>query len=162
MAAIELPFQVDVPNEGKSIQLRGVIDRIEADENGRVTVVDLKTGGTAPSAKLTETNPQLAVYQTAIQLGALQEQDETAQLSSEPAGASLVYVGTSTKSASLRDQPALGEDTWARELILQAAQLMGESEFITRHTVGSEGLRGSCMLPEICPLCEEGRQVTEP
>lgn len=162
LAAIELPFQVDVPNEGKSIQLRGVIDRIEADENGRVTVVDLKTGGTAPSAKLTETNPQLAVYQTAIQLGALQEQDETAQLSSEPAGASLVYVGTSTKSASLRDQPALGEDTWARELILQAAQLMGESEFITRHTVGSEGLRGSCMLPEICPLCEEGRQVTEP
>lgn len=162
LAARELPFQVEVPLEGKNIQLRGVIDRVEVDEQGRVTVVDLKTGSSAPSVKDTETNAQLGVYQTAVQLGALEENEETNKFSKEPAGASLVYVGTTTKSVTLREQPALGEETWARELILQAAQLMGENEFLTRHTVGSEGLRGSCALPEICPLCEEGRQVTEP
>ncbi|WP_404285832.1 ATP-dependent helicase [Glutamicibacter arilaitensis] len=162
LLARELSFQVDVPQEGKNIQLRGVIDRVEADEHGKATVVDLKTGGKAPTLKDTETHPQLAVYQTAVQLGALQQHEETSALSTEPAGASLVYVGTPTKSATLRDQPALGEETWARELILEAAELMGESEFTTRHTVGSEGLRGSCTLPEICPLCEQGRQVTEP
>ncbi|PRA12787.1 ATP-dependent DNA helicase [Arthrobacter sp. MYb211] len=162
LRARELSFQVDVPQEGKHIQLRGVIDRVEADAQGKATVVDLKTGGKAPTLKDTETHPQLAVYQTAVQLGALQQHDETAALSTEPAGASLVYVGTPTKSATLRDQPALGTETWARELILEAAELMGESEFTTRHTIGSEGLRGSCTLPEICPLCEQGRQVTEP
>lgn len=162
LVARELSFEVEVPHQGKNIQLRGVIDRVEADANGKVTVVDLKTGASAPSLGDTKVHPQLGVYQTAIQLGAMQLHEETKQLSDEPAGASLVYVGTSAKGVTLRDQPALGDETWARELILEAAELMGQSEFTTRHVIGSEGMRGSCTLPEICPLCDQGRQVTEP
>ncbi|MCZ4148945.1 hypothetical protein BZG21_31400, partial [Escherichia coli] len=107
-------------------------------------------------------DPPLGVYQTAIQLGALQEPAATAGLSDEPAGASLVYVGTSTKSASVREQPSIGEADWARTLIFEAAALMGNSEFITRHVSGAAGILGNCTLPEICPLCAQGRQVTEP
>ncbi|QRQ77498.1 ATP-dependent helicase [Glutamicibacter protophormiae] len=162
LVARELPFNVEVPTEGDPVQIRGVIDRVEADANGRVTVVDLKTGASAPSKNDVLEHAQLGVYQTAIQLGALQEHPDTAGLSDDPAGASLVYVGTSAKSPALRDQPALGEDDWARTLILEAAELMGHTEFTTRHVAGSAGLLGSCTLPEICPLCNEGRQVTEP
>lgn len=162
LVARELPFQIDVPtSDGTQVQLRGIIDRVEADANGKVTVVDLKTGSMAPSKNDTLEHPQLGVYQTAIQLGALKEHDQTAELSDQPAGASLVYVGTNTKSPTIREQPSLGEDDWARTLILEAANLMGNNEFITRHVAGASGILGNCTLPEICPLCTEGRQVTE-
>ncbi|MEG2425092.1 PD-(D/E)XK nuclease family protein, partial [Glutamicibacter sp.] len=163
LVAREMPFQIEVPApDGTHIQLRGIIDRVEADANGKVRVVDLKTGSTAPSKDATLEHPQLGVYQTAIQLGALQEHEETAGLPDEPAGASLVYVGTSTKGASVREQPSIGEGDWARALIFEAASLMGNSEFITRHVSGAAGILGNCTLPEICPLCAQGRQVTEP
>jgi len=163
LVAREMPFQLEVPAPGGTqIQLRGIIDRVEAGADGKVRVVDLKTGSTAPTKDATLQHPQLGVYQTAIQLGALQEHEETAGLSDEPAGASLVYVGTSTKSASVREQPSIGEADWARTLIFEAAALMGNSEFITRHVSGAAGILGNCTLPEICPLCAQGRQVTEP
>ncbi|MGP9032597.1 ATP-dependent helicase [Glutamicibacter mysorens] len=163
LVAREMPFQLEVPApDGTQIQLRGIIDRVEAGADGNVRVVDLKTGSTAPTKDATLEHPQLGVYQTAIQLGALQEHEATAGLSDEPAGASLVYVGTSTKSASVREQPSIGEADWARTLIFEAAALMGNSEFITRHVSGAAGILGNCTLPEICPLCAQGRQVTEP
>ncbi len=161
LVARELQFNVSVPTEGPEVQIRGIIDRVEADDQGRVTVVDLKTGANAPSKNDVLQHPQLGVYQTAIQLGALKEHPETEGLSDDPAGASLVYVGTTTKNPTLRDQPALAEEDWARTLILEAAELMGHTEFTTRHVAGAGGLMGSCTLPEICPLCEQGRQVTE-
>lgn len=163
LVAREMPFQIEVPtSNGAPVQLRGIIDRVEADANGKVTVVDLKTGSMAPSKNDTLEHPQLGVYQTAIQLGALQDQPNTENLSSEPAGASLVYVGTNTKSPTIREQPSLAGKDWAKTLILEAAELMGHSEFITRHAAGAAGIVGTCTLPEICPLCAEGRQVTEP
>ncbi|WP_235026305.1 ATP-dependent DNA helicase [Glutamicibacter sp. JC586] len=163
LVAREMPFLIEVPtSNGSEVQLRGIIDRVEADSAGKVTVVDLKTGSTAPSKNDTVEHPQLGVYQTAIQLGALQDNEATKELSNEPAGASLVYVGTKTKSPTIREQPSLAGEDWAKTLILEAAELMGHSEFITRHTAGAAGILGNCTLPEICPLCAEGRQVTEP
>ena len=161
LVARELQFNVKVPSQSHDLEIRGIIDRVEADEQGRVTVVDLKTGASAPTKNDALTNAQLGVYQTAIQLGALDKLADQQNLSSDPAGASLVYVGTSAKSPALRDQPALGQDDWARKLILEAADLMGQHDFTARHVAGSGGLLGSCTLPEICPLCEQGRQVTE-
>lgn len=163
LVAREMPFQIEVPTQdGTAVQLRGIIDRVEADSNGKVTVVDLKTGSMAPSKNDTLEHPQLGVYQTAIQLGALQENPDTQELSNQPAGASLVYVGTKTKSPTIREQPSLDGEDWAKTLILEAAELMGHSEFITRHVAGAAGILGNCTLPEVCPLCAEGRQVTEP
>lgn len=162
LVARELAFKVQVPGGERDIELRGIIDRIEADTEGKPYVVDLKTGATAPSVKDTQTHPQLGVYQAAVQLGALAETAETQRLSNEPTGAALVYVGTNTKSPSLREQGALQED-WAQQLIIEAAKIMGHNDFIARHDASrGSGFSSGCSLPEICPLCTEGRQVTEP
>jgi hypothetical protein len=47
-------------------------------------------------------------------------------------------------------------------MIGEAALLMAASEFESVHDPGRSGFGGSgCRLPEICPLCAEGKQVTE-
>ncbi|MCW4464361.1 ATP-dependent helicase [Glutamicibacter sp. MNS18] len=162
LVARELPFNVQLPHEGREIELRGVIDRIEVDAHGNPYVVDLKTGARMPSAKDAQTHPQLGVYQAAVKLGALSAREDTAGLGNNPGGAALVFVGANTQKPSLREQDA-PEDDWAERLIIEAARLMGEADFLTRHdaTRGSAFSSG-CSLPEICPLCAEGRQVTEP
>lgn len=162
LVARELPFNVPVPHEGREVELRGVIDRIEVDGQGRPYVVDLKTGARMPSAKDALTHPQLGVYQAAITLGALDSTPETSHLPAEPAGAALVFVGSNTKKPSLRTQQAPTDD-WAQQLIIEAAALMGDAEFVTRHDASrGAGFSSGCALPDICPLCSEGRQVTEP
>jgi len=162
LVARELPFNVPVPHEKREIQLRGVIDRIEVDASGKPYVVDLKTGSRMPSAKDAQTHAQLGVYQAAVRLGALAGSEETAGLPPEPGGAALVFVGAKTQKPSLREQDALSED-WAEQLIIEAAALMGEAEFVARHDASrGSGFSSGCALPDICPLCSEGRQVTEP
>jgi hypothetical protein len=37
---------------------------------------------------------------------------------------------------------------------------MSAAEFEARHEPGA-GFSGGCRLPDICPLCVRGRQVTE-
>ena len=162
LVARELPFNVPVPHAGRDIELRGVFDRIEVDSQGKPFVVDLKTGTRVPSAQDAQTHPQLGVYQAAVKFGALATSEETAQLGTESAGAALVFVGAKTQKPSLREQGA-PEDDWAERLIIEAANLMGEAEFLTRHDASrGAGFSSGCALPEICPLCSEGRQVTEP
>lgn len=162
LVARELPFSVQVPSEKRQIVLRGVIDRIEIDALGKPYVVDLKTGTRMPSAKDAETHPQLGVYQAAVKLGALTGREDTAEFGTDPGGAALVFVGANTQKPSLREQQALQTD-WAEQLIIEAANLMGETEFLTRHDAArGSGFSSGCALPEICPLCTEGRQVTEP
>ena len=59
----------------------------------------------------------------------------------------------------LQIQPALTEhDSWAAELVQHAAELIAGSQVQARHREGGYG----CRLPEICPICTRGRQVTQP
>ncbi|MGB9034038.1 MAG: PD-(D/E)XK nuclease family protein, partial [Paeniglutamicibacter sp.] len=176
---IHPPGSVDVPGPGdvpgadgpqppadprapRAALLRGVVDRVEADAAGNPWVVDLKTGKSQPSGKDVEHHPQLGAYQAAIINGALA--GKTAEeLTTVPAGASLVQLGTSTKTPREQAQPAITETDWATPMVLAAAQLMGDADFLSRHDPARGGRSGSnCRLPGICPLCSEGRQVTEP
>lgn len=81
----------------------------------------------------------------------------------QPGGALLVQLGTSTKKVGTQHQQPLDpEHQWARELITRAADLVSGARFEARHDSehGSNfGLR--CTLPWVCPLCAEGRQVSE-
>ena len=54
----------------RRLQLRGRVDRLEVDADGRPVVVDVKTGKAALSARAAAEHPQLAVYQLAAALGA--------------------------------------------------------------------------------------------
>ncbi|MHA7178537.1 ATP-dependent helicase [Arthrobacter sp. MDB2-24] len=178
LKATEVDFSVDldvrIDGAERIARLRGQIDRLELDADGRFVVVDLKTGKSSPVAAEIARHPQLAAYQTAVASGALldgAEPDggEAAADAAEdgapavPGGASLVQLGTTSKGIAVQEQQPVGpEDTWARTMIEDAASLMAAATFDTIHDPRRSGFGGSgCRLPEICPLCEEGKQVTQ-
>ena len=100
------------------VEITGRVDRLEADEQGRAVVVDLKTGGTAPREDELDRHPQLGVYQLAVLLGAFERFGLA-----EPGGAELVQVGKAagvTLRAKVQRQGALADDpepTWAKDLV---------------------------------------------
>src|SRR5699024_5914714 len=137
------------------VRLRGRVDRLEHDEQGRPVIVDLKTGKSAVSRAEADQHPQLATYQLAALLGAFRE------TSSEPGGARLVYVAKShqKEGATAREQPALDEENgrqWLR-LVHAAAQASRGPTYTAREN--SDCAR--CPGRAACPLRPEGRQVTD-
>lgn len=172
--------------------LTGRVDRLEGtapaeDGTRRYAIVDLKTGKSKPTGSEMETHPQLAAYQIAVEAGAGEQLEEryraeaAALEADEPlpdarpqeleytgytghsAGAALVQLGASgvndESKTRLQVQPALTEhDSWAAELVQHAAELIAGSQVQARHREGGYG----CRLPEICPICTRGRQVTQP
>ena len=172
--------------------LTGRVDRLEGtapaeDGTRRYAIVDLKTGKSKPDGKTMETHPQLAAYQIAVEAGAGEQLEEryraeaAALEADEPlpdarpqeleytgytgrsGGAALVQLGASgvndESKTRLQVQPALTEhDSWAAELVQHAAELIAGAQVQARHREGGYG----CRLPEICPICTRGRQVTQP
>ena len=153
--AVELPVEID--GAERTALLRGQIDRLEKDAEGRLFIVDLKTGKSAPKKDDLAGHPQLAAYQEAVREGAMPEAPPV------PGGAALVQLGTSNKGVSVQEQPPLDPgDTAARDMVREAARRMSAAFFETVHDPGRSGFGGNgCRLPEICPLCAEGKQVTE-
>ncbi|WP_314689936.1 PD-(D/E)XK nuclease family protein [uncultured Rothia sp.] len=172
--------------------LTGRVDRLEGtapaeDGTRRYAIVDLKTGKSKPTGSEMETHPQLAAYQIAVEAGAGEQLEERYRAEAaalevgEPlpdarpqeleytgytghsAGAALVQLGASgvndESKTRLQVQPALTEhDSWAAELVQHAAELIAGSQVQARHRESGYG----CRLPEICPICTRGRQVTQP
>lgn len=159
------------------------------DGTRRYAIVDLKTGKSKPDGKTMQTHPQLAAYQIAVEAGAGEQLEEryraeaAAAESGEPApdarpqeltyesssgrsaGAALMQVGVSDvnddSKARLQVQPALEDnDEWAVDLVQRAAELIAGAQVQTRHREGTHG--HGCRLPELCPICTRGRQVTQP
>ena len=87
VAATELTFNVPVPGGSRPVNVSGSIDRVDRSEDGRIHVVDFKTGRTAASASATAEHPQLGIYQLAIRLGALDAAAGTPSAPSAPPAA---------------------------------------------------------------------------
>lgn len=161
----------------------------EKDGTRRFVIVDLKTGKSKPDGAAVANHPQLAAYQIAVEAGAGEQLAEryraeaAAAESGEPApdarpqeltyesssgrsaGAALMQVGVSDvnddSKARLQIQPALEDnDEWAVDLVQRAAELIAGAQVQTRHREGTHG--HGCRLPELCPICTRGRQVTQP
>lgn len=161
----------------------------EKDGTRRFVIVDLKTGKNKPDGAAVANHPQLAAYQIAVEAGAGEQLAEryhaeaAAAESGEPApdarpqeltyesssgcsaGAALMQVGVSgvndDSKARLQVQPALEDnDEWAVDLVQRAAELIAGAQVQTRHREGTHG--HGCRLPELCPICTRGRQVTQP
>lgn len=149
---VEADFDLQV---GRA-RLRGQVDRVEDAGDGGVTVADLKTGKSAASKDKAAENPQLGAYQLAVEEGALDLPEGTVSK-----GASLVYVGTETVSASVRNQPALVPDedgnSWARDTVEGAADTMAAAQFAAKNN----DLCEVCPVRRSCPLQPEGRKVVE-
>ncbi len=70
----ELPLRAEVAlPDGQRVVLQGYADRLELDAEGRVVVVDLKTGKYAASVEEVKQHPQLGLYQLAVEHGGVAE-----------------------------------------------------------------------------------------
>ncbi|WP_307093220.1 ATP-dependent DNA helicase [Arthrobacter sp. B2I5] len=141
--------------------LRGQVDRLEIDGDGRLVVVDLKTGKRQPGKDELSRHPQLGAYQAAVLAGGF---DAGADWDSGGSGgAVLAQLGTGAVNPAVQQQEPLDpQQNWALDMVKEAAAVMAGKEFVARHdpAKGSHGGHG-CRLPEVCPLCARGRQVTE-
>ncbi|UKA48555.1 ATP-dependent helicase [Arthrobacter sp. FW305-123] len=187
LLAVEHDFEVQLPDvaveplgmdASESVQeeasrhavLRGQVDRLEIDPEGRLVIVDLKTGKRQPGKAEVAKHPQLGAYQAAVLKGAFQDAGSGGELSLAgsasgpvPGGAVLAQLGTKTKGPAVQQQDPLDPaDNWAEGLVNEAAALMAGSTFEARHDPGKGGHGGhGCRLPDVCPLCARGKQVTE-
>ncbi|WP_017934882.1 ATP-dependent helicase [Nocardioides sp. Iso805N] len=74
VVALEPRLRADVTlPSGETVRLHGFADRLELDEDGRVVVVDLKTGKYPPTAAQVAEHAQLGLYQLAVDHGAADE-----------------------------------------------------------------------------------------
>jgi RecB family exonuclease len=168
LLGVEQDFEVALPDvavddgTARAAVLRGQVDRLEIDSEGRLVIVDLKTGKRQPGKAELSTHPQLGAYQAAVLAGGFSE-SPGGSTAAVPGGAVLAQLGTGTKNPGIQQQDPLDpQENWALDMVKEAATVMAGSEFLARHdpAKGSHGGHG-CRLPEVCPLCVRGRQVTE-
>ena len=149
LVAREEPFKVQI---GDAV-LSGKVDRLERDRDGRLVVIDLKTGKSKPTQKDVAVHPQLAVYQLAVAEGAF-----TGGEPAEPGGAQLVQIGTATPGAQA--QPPLADfpdpGSVAADLARVAAVLRGNTV-----TAQPGKACSRCLVRSCCPAQDDGRQVTQ-
>jgi superfamily I DNA/RNA helicase/RecB family exonuclease len=143
---------------GPWLRVRGRVDRLETDAQGRPVVVDIKTSkANLPSRQSAETHPQLATYQLAAALGAFAE---LGVAGGAPGGARLLYLAPEHRQgeAAERVQPPLSEEAvgeWL-EVVRDAAQACVGPSY--RATENAECPR--CPARSSCPLHDAGRQVS--
>ncbi|MER7458508.1 ATP-dependent DNA helicase [Micromonospora sp. NPDC126480] len=156
LLAIEHEFAVRLDDPHRPVDLVGRVDRLEMDADGRLVVIDLKTGkSTAVTAADLAEHPQLGAYQAAVEAGAFVDFGE------ESGGAALVQLGTGAKEAKEQAQPPAGEGPaagWATALVRRTADTMAAATFAA---VANSKCR-VCPVRTSCPVSGQGRQVVEP
>ncbi|MFI6548863.1 ATP-dependent helicase [Streptomyces prunicolor] len=159
--ASEHDFDVTLEAGDYEVRIRGSMDRVEADGEGRAYVVDFKTGKQTPTAREVERHPQLAVYQLAVQEGAVDEAFDGVR--PEAGGAELVQLrqgaaqrdGGETLPKVQAQEPLEGE--WAGELLATAAGKVLDERFTP--TAGQHCTH--CAFRASCSARPEGRHVVE-
>ncbi|WP_405601790.1 ATP-dependent helicase [Streptomyces sp. NBC_01410] len=160
-AATEHGFDVTLEAGAYEVRIRGSMDRVEQDAEGRAYVVDFKTGKQTPTRDEVARHPQLAVYQLAVREGALDEAFGGRR--PEPGGAELVQLRqAAAKKEGGEDlpkvqaqEPLAGE--WVGELLATAAGRVLDERFTP--TAGQHCTH--CAFRASCSAQPEGRQIVE-
>ncbi|MCG5431566.1 ATP-dependent helicase [Mycobacterium sp. MYCO198283] len=125
------------------VRVRGRLDRLERDAQGRLVIVDVKTGKTPATKDEAQRHAQLALYQLAVAAGLLPDGDI-------PGGGRLVYVAKpSATGATERHQDPLTPETaaaWRRQVHAAAAASLGP-QFTARVNKGCT----HCPMRTGCP-----------
>ena len=167
----EVPFDVtvDVTSDVTSdvtrgvlaepVRLRGSLDRVERDGDGRMRVVDFKTSKSDVSKADAAAHAQLATYQVAVEAGAL---EHLAGGTRESGGAELVMLRQIGKDGmpGVRAQDATADaadPAWALELLAAAAVRVRAERFTPLVSDGCD----HCEYRRCCSGRAEGRQVIE-
>ncbi|MFF0781458.1 ATP-dependent helicase [Streptomyces sp. NPDC003720] len=159
--ASEQDFDVTLGAGDYQVRIRGQMDRVEADGEGRAYVVDFKTGKQAPSGAEVARHPQLAVYQLAVREGAADDAFDGVR--PEAGGAELVHLrqganrrdGGETLPKVQSQEPPAGE--WVGELLATAAGKVLDERFTP--TTGQHCAH--CAFRASCSARPEGRHVVE-
>ena len=147
-------------------ELRGLADRLElrtgSDGRDEISILDLKTGASAPSGPAAEQHPQLQAYQLGLLLGGFAEAVEATGSGSDETpngGARLLYVHPkATKSRSYLELRQAPLDDAARAAISQRiseiARVMAAGSFTARveHHCSDGFAPGACRLHIIPPV----------
>ncbi|MEV5660873.1 UvrD-helicase domain-containing protein [Streptomyces flaveolus] len=162
--ASEHDFDVTLEAGDYEVRIRGQMDRVEADGDGRAYVVDFKTGKQAPSSAEVARHPQLAVYQLAVREGAVDEAFDGVR--PEPGGAELVQLrqgaakrdgGETLPKVQAQDSLAGPEGEWVGDLLATAAGKVLDERFTP--TAGQHCTH--CAFRASCSARPEGRHVVE-
>jgi RecB family exonuclease len=148
--------------DGERVELVGYADRVELDADGRVVVVDLKTGRNAPSGPEVQRDVQLGLYQYAVDSGAVdgllvrEVGDDSGVVPGRSGGAELVQLGALDETVAAVVQPQDVADGEARETLrghLSAAAAMLRAESFPavtgRHC-------DTCDFIALCPVRSAG------
>ena len=146
--AVEAEFEKVI---GRAL-FNGSVDRVEVDSEGRVYIVDLKTGAPDISKKKAEDHKQLAGYQLAVYEEAFSGESP----GTESAGAELLFLGTDGKSAAAKPQLVKEHETIKAEVIA-AADAMSANEF----TATVNDRCRMCAVKGLCPIQPQGRTVID-
>lgn len=134
---------VDGAEGEPGVRVRGRVDRLERDSEGRLVVVDVKTGKSPVTKDDAQNHAQLAMYQLAIAEGLLGEGDS-------PGGGRLVYLGkTCASGPTERTQEALTPQKHAewRDTVRRAAAATQGPAFVARINDGCS----HCPVRAMCP-----------
>ncbi|MEV5872181.1 UvrD-helicase domain-containing protein [Streptomyces tendae] len=162
--ASEHDFDVTLEAGDYQVRIRGQMDRVEADGDGRAYVVDFKTGKHAPTSSEVARHPQLAVYQLAVREGAVDEAFDGVR--PEPGGAELVHLrqgaprrdgGETLPKVQAQDSQEGPEGEWVGDLLATAAGKVLDERFTP--TTGQHCTH--CAFRASCSARPEGRQVVE-
>ncbi|MEF3115875.1 ATP-dependent DNA helicase [Streptomyces chrestomyceticus] len=159
--ATEHGFDVTLEAGEYAVRIRGSMDRVERDAEGRAYVVDFKTGKQKPTGPEVARHPQLAVYQLAVRSGAVDAAFGGQR--PEPGGAELVHLrlGAPQKEGgdalpAVQAQGPLGGD-WVGELLATAAGRVLEERFTP--TTGQHCAH--CTFRSACSALPEGQHVVD-
>jgi hypothetical protein len=168
LVGVEEKFQAVVElSSGEQVRLTGYADRLElvvgGEDDGRVVVVDLKTGRTKPSGPQVKANLQLGLYQLAVDHGAVDGLDGLPAGGAEAAGAELVQLGLTDggADAEVQVQEEHADDGPQREdlrrrLSWAAAQLRAERF----PAIAGDHCRDCAFVP-LCPIKSAGPVVAQ-
>ncbi|MFK0262322.1 ATP-dependent helicase [Streptomyces angustmyceticus] len=168
--ATEHGFDLTLRAGAHEVRIRGSMDHVSKDAQGRAYVVDFKTGKQKPTGPEVARHPQLAVYQLAVREGAVD--DAFDGRTPAPGGAELVHLrlgaaqkeGGDALPAVQAQQPLEaggppeepgGE--WVGELLATAAGRVLEERFTP--TTGTHCTH--CTFRASCSAQPEGRHVVE-
>ncbi len=149
----ELTAEVTLP-DGQRVRLHGYADRLEVDDAGRVIVVDLKTGKYPPTDASLAENPQLGLYQYAVDHGAA---DELVEAPAASGGAELWQLRKESKGTlKVQAQPPPeaedGQPLVIETQLMAAASALRDERFDARPGPYCE----RCPFATFCPAKAAG------
>ncbi|WP_405408320.1 ATP-dependent helicase [Streptomyces sp. NBC_01124] len=162
--ASEHDFDVTLAAGDYEVRIRGQMDRVETDGDGRAYVVDFKTGKQAPTSAEVARHPQLAVYQLAVREGAVDDAFDGVR--PRPGGAELVHLrqgapkrdgGETLPKVQAQESQEGPEGEWVGDLLATAAGKVLDERFTP--TTGQHCTH--CAFRASCSARPEGRHVVE-